>query len=223
MRRLGFVLLLALPCGTMAAPPPSGLPVVPLSESSQLTQALVRGDLDKVLALARRLSASDLVDAAGQAAERGEVPAMWVMGQARYLQGNAGETAHWMYRALLGTRLDLALCRDTGARGVVGLWVNGLREAVVASRNDVQIRSQAIRDAVAHYQQFPEDLHPGWTCRWAMAQRLIRPTMAPKLLVDSRQWPEVRRDAFMRFRHEVGLNDPVDEGIGVSFSAPGYR
>lgn len=182
-------------------------PAPNVAASSLLNQALANGDLDKVLALARRLPANDLVDAADLPAQRGLVPAMWVMGQARYLQGNISDSARWMYLALLGTRLDLALCKDSEADGVMGLWVDALRPAVTASRQDVNVRSEAIRQAVLHYQQFPQDTQPGWTCRWAMAQHLIRPVQEARLMVSERQWVEARRSALLRFCKEVGLGN----------------
>lgn len=222
MRRLSFLPLLVLPL--MASADPGTPPVAAgLSESSVLNQALAASDLDKVLALARRLPANDLVDAAELPAQRGEVPAMWVMGQARYLQGNMADAANWMYMALLGTRLDLALCRDSQAQGVMGLWVDGLRDAIVASRNNVQLRSQAIRQAVVHYQQFPQDTQPGWTCRWAMMQRLVKPMQPSQLMVSERQWGEARRDALMRFRQEVGMSTQSSSDtwtLDSTFSSP---
>lgn len=172
---------------------------------ADLSKAMDRQDWDTALTLSQQLSGPDLEAVVAPAAQRGSVPAMWLMGQARHLIGDAQGSADWLYSALLGTRLDVSVCRDRRAAGITSYWVQGLREAVMAARMDAGVRAHAVHAAAELFQGSPRDPMAGWTCRWAAQHALIRPGQDNLLVMDGSQWKNAQARALGAFYKEAGI------------------
>jgi hypothetical protein len=175
--------------------------------ASSLAQALARRQWDQVLILGSQGSAADLETVASAPAHGGSVPAMWLMGQARYLAGDAQGSAAWLYAALLGTQMDVSLCRQHSAAGVVFFWTQALHPAVLSTRMDVLDRPTAIEEALALFQNStrPDPL-AGWTCQWAAQRRLVKDGNSKNMMLNPTDWPAARAAQLTMFRKSAGIS-----------------
>lgn len=175
--------------------------------TADLSKALARQDWDQALITSSNLSGPDIEAAASSAAKAGSVPAMWLMGQARYLESDPQGSADWLYVALLATRMDLGLCRQRQTQGIVYFWTQGLHEAVLATQINVTTRAPAIMKAIQQAQTMhPSDHQAGWTCRWAAKRNLIRDTDMRSMMLDKTDWAGARQRQLLEFCKETGLS-----------------
>lgn len=186
--------------------------------SADLRQALAQRDWDQAITLGQQLSGAEIETAALAPAQSGVVPAMWLMGQARYLMGDTQGASNWVYQAFLGTRLDLATCRDRRTDGVLSVWTQSFGDAVLAARLDVAIRTQAIVRAARYYEHLPEpDALTGWSCRQAVTKGYVRAGNDFSLFNDRSQWKAAQTRAFAAFCRGAGL--PLNRIDTFSMSA----
>jgi hypothetical protein len=186
-----------------------------------LSQALVQHDWDRAMTLGHQLSGPDLESVARGPAQAGVVPAMWLMGQARHLEGDRQDSANWIYQAFLGTRLDLATCRDRRTDGVLYLWATAFQDAVWAARMDVGVRSEAILQAARHYEHGPmNNTLAGWSCQQAVIHAYVRKEPDQALYLDHAQWPKAQNRAFVTFCQEAGLPLNQIDTFSTSTLAP---
>jgi hypothetical protein len=193
-----------------------GLVVAPSALAQTLAQALANRDWPTALTLARAVAPTELESQIAPLVQARVVPAMWMMGQARYAQGDLQGSANWFYRGYLGAQMDLAICQDRKSAAIVAPLTQAFPDALREARQNVARRSLAIRDAVAYYKGSPPDPQPGWSCTWALAAHY---TLArPRLTWGSDHWGQYRAQALNQFCRQVGLkpNDlvPGDDSTG---------
>ncbi len=182
--------------------------------SMALKKAVIDHDWGKALSLAKAVSPYDLKAAALPAAKDGEPAAMWLVGAAQHSLGNLQDSADWFYKGMLGTRLDLAICRDDRASGITWIMIQTFHSAVWSVRTDRTLRTHAIKKALTAHGGPGLDPHPGWSCRWAVKERFIPDSNM--LMAPESRWGWLRLQALKNFQTQAGLGK--DRGA----VGPGY-
>lgn len=145
-----------------------------------LGQAILSQNWDQALTLAHTMSGPTIETQALPLAQDGVVPAMWLMGQARFAQQDLQGASMWFYRGWLGLQMDLSLCRLTSSRAITNVLMDSFPDALTSVRNDVTLRTQGIQLAAHYYQDADhQDPFPGWSCRWAAKRWHTAPLMVP--------------------------------------------
>lgn len=166
-----------------------------------ISQALARGDWDTSLTLAKQADGQTLEQQSLPYAQADIVPAMWIMGQARFLQHDLNGAAIWFYRGWLGLQMDLALCRYTDSRRVTNVLMESFTEGLSSARNDMNARTVGVNDAADHYSEKPErEPQPGWSCRWADPNGRQR-----SLTVLKEKYPKLHSLALSNFISRTGI------------------
>ena len=165
-----------------------------------LGQALLTQDWDQALTLAHTMSGPTIEKQALPLAQDGVVPAMWLMGQARFAQQDSQGASMWFYRGWLGLQMDLSLCRLTSARAITNVLMDSFPNALTSVRNDVTLRTQGIQEASRYYEGADhQDPFPGWSCRWAAKRWHTAP-----LMVSISQFTAQRSKALQTFLIQTG-------------------
>lgn len=166
-----------------------------------VNDALAQEEWDTAIALAKATPAEALEAQAKPFAERGVVPAMWLMGAARFEQNQKASSATWFYKGWIGLQMDLSLCRLTSSRAVTNLLMDAFPDALTSIRNDMALRTQGIQKASNYYQSDDrrEDPLPGWSCRWAAGEWHTKP-----LIVAKSRFKDQRAKAFQTFLIKTG-------------------
>jgi len=191
------------------------------AQSPSVAQALLDQQWDTALSLAQTLPGAELERQAQAAAAHDVVPAMWLMGQARYLQHDLDGASRWFYRGWLGLQIDLNVCRSAASRNLTAVLMSSFPDALTHARNDVAVRTTGIRDAARYYGDDPNrDPLTGWSCRWAFIRQAKGPQPTPQVLarltIDDHQYRMQRARALDQFMTQTGLQSRTAHKVGAS-------
>ena len=152
-------------------------------------------------------------------ATAGLVPAMWMLANQLYGDGDLQGSANWTYTAVLGSRMDASVCTNLKGTSVESLLLRHYWPVVNSARMVPLRMAHAVDFAVGFFRQnslVTQDIP--WICE-SHPSRAARPWVLPEA-----QWPERRKAAFDDFVHNAGVpTEQQQPVISIEQAFPGAR
>lgn len=170
-------------------------------EEQALEALLNQGDYAQAMELVRTRDPQDTLATLRLWAQRNLAPAMWMLSDSYHRLNEPDDSAHWVYTALLTTRMDSSLCSSVRVNEIEKNLVSAFSESVTAARRDPRVVTDSIRFAVSFQSnRVPNASDPGWTCR------LLKDASQPVLLLAGRaEWGRRRAQALLQFQQDAGM------------------
>jgi hypothetical protein len=152
-------------------------------------------------------------------ATAGLVPAMWMLANQLYSDGDLQGSANWTYTAVLGSRLDASICTNLKGAPVEAILLRHYWPVVNSARTVPLRMAHAVDFAVGFFRQnnlVTQDVP--WICE-SHPSRLARPWVLPE-----EQWPERRKTTFEDFVQNAGVpSEQQQPVISIEQAFPGAR
>lgn len=133
--------------------------------------------------------------------------AQWLLADT-LAQSDPEQATHWLYRASLGTRMDVAVCRLREAKSIEYLLLEAFKHRMAPLRSNDQWRTKAIQDAVLyHSKHTAASAHTPWACEMAALMAQTNGKRIRRNWVDpADQWERKRREAMEAYKIESRLD-----------------